>query len=338
MKPLVSILIPAYNARNWIAETIESALAQTWPNKEVIVVDDGSRDDTAEIARRFSSRRVQVIVQENQGASTARNTAFAHAQGDYIQWLDADDLLSPKKVETQMVVVEQGVSPRTLLSGGWAEFLSRPHRAVFRPTPLWADLSPLEWLIRKMGLNLHMQTATWLVSRELTEAAGPWDPRLTTDDDGEYFCRVLLASDGVRFVENCRTYYRTSGSSSLSYLGRSRKKLESQLLSMRLHIGYLRSLEQSSRVDQACLAYLRTWYPYFYPDQPDLMAELQALAREAGGSLSEPELSWKYDWIRKLFGWRAAQRAKVFLPQMKWGALIRLDRVAARLEGRRAPL
>ena len=73
-------------------------------------------------------------------------------------------------------------------------FNYRTKRARFVPTSLWQDLSPVEWLLRKMGENLHMQTATWLTSRELTEAAGPWDTRLLSDDDGEYFCRVLLAS------------------------------------------------------------------------------------------------------------------------------------------------
>ena len=65
MKPLVSILIPAYNAERWIADTIRSALAQTWPRKEIIVIDDGSRDRTLEIARQFASREVRVITQQN---------------------------------------------------------------------------------------------------------------------------------------------------------------------------------------------------------------------------------------------------------------------------------
>ena len=95
MMPLVSVLVPAYNAEQWIAGTIRSALAQDWPRKEVVVVDDGSRDRTLAVAREFASREVAVITQENQGAAAARNRAFSVCQGDYIQWLDADDLLSP---------------------------------------------------------------------------------------------------------------------------------------------------------------------------------------------------------------------------------------------------
>jgi glycosyltransferase involved in cell wall biosynthesis len=175
MKPLVSILIPAYNAEEWIGETLRSAIAQTWERTEIIVVDDGSKDRTLEIARQFQSQRVQVITQDNRGAAAARNIAFGLSQGDFIQWLDADDLLSPDKISLQMAAAEQLGNKRMLISCGWGRFLYRYYRAEFIPTPLWSDLSPKEWLLRKMGQNLYMQTATWLVSRELTIAAAPWE-------------------------------------------------------------------------------------------------------------------------------------------------------------------
>src|SRR5215510_10877008 len=101
-EPLVSILIPAYNAGAWIDETIRSALDQSWARKEVIIVDDGSSDNTADIARRRECSFVKLIEQENQGAARARNRALSIAQGDYIQWLDADDLLAPDKITRQM--------------------------------------------------------------------------------------------------------------------------------------------------------------------------------------------------------------------------------------------
>src|SRR5438093_3355190 len=107
MKPLVSILIPAYNAERWIAETMRSALRQTWPNKEILVVDDGSTDQTLRIARQFPSKAISVVSQKNQGAAAARNKAFDLCQGDYVQWLDADDLLSPDKIAKQMEAAEQ---------------------------------------------------------------------------------------------------------------------------------------------------------------------------------------------------------------------------------------
>src|SRR5215468_4372384 len=179
MTSLVSILIPAYNAERWISDTIRSALAQTWPYKEIIVVDDGSTDGTLAVVRRFEPRGVRVFTQPNQGAAMTRNTAFSLAQGDYIQWLDADDLLAPDKISKQMEAANECHSKRVLFSSAWGAFLYRVSKAQFSPTSLWRNLSPVEWLLRKMGQNLHMQTATWLVSRELTDAAGPWNTRLS---------------------------------------------------------------------------------------------------------------------------------------------------------------
>jgi len=334
MKPLVSILIPAFNAENWIAETLSSAVAQTWPRKEIIVVDDGSADRTAEVARRFASKEVAVVSTQNQGASAARNHALQLSKGDYIQWLDADDLLSPDKIERQLAAPVKGEGKRILLSSSWAYFNYRPHRARFLPTSLWQDLSPCEWLLRKMGENLHMQTATWLTSRELAKAAGTWDTRLMSDDDGEYFCRVLLASEGTRFVPEARVFYRVTPSNRWSYVGTSDKKKDALLLSMRLHIQYLRSLEESQRVRKACLTYMQTWLDQFYPERPDIVAELQSLAAQLQGRLETPRLRWKYAWMKPVFGWKAAKWAQMTLPQLKSSLVSRWDRAMYRLEAR----
>jgi glycosyltransferase involved in cell wall biosynthesis len=338
VKPLVSILIPAYNAEQFIAQTLESAVGQTWPNKEIIVVDDGSKDQTLAVARRFASKNVYVVTKANEGAAATRNKALSLSQGQYIQWLDADDLLSPDKVALQMEVAENAAGRRTLLSSAWGRFMYRPHRAEFIPTPLWADLPCAEWLVRKMGQNHHMQTATWLVSREMTEAAGPWNTRLLGDDDGEYFCRVLLASGGVKFVPGAKVFYRMSGYSRLSYIGNSDRKMEAQLVSMKLHIGYLRSLEESDRVRAACVRYLQNWLPNFYPRRMDLVNEAQAMASSLGGHLEMPSFPWKYGWIQKLLGWDAARRAQLLLPQMKWSAIRSCDRMLSRLDQRPSTL
>ncbi len=334
MKPLVSILIPAYNSERWIAETLRSALGQTWENREIIVVDDGSKDQTAAVAKKFASERVQVLTQANQGASAARNKAFSLSQGEYIQWLDADDLLAPDKIARQMEVVERGAGERTLLSSAWAHFMYRPSGAHFIPTSLWNDLAPLEWLTRKLSQNLFMQPATWLTSRKLTEAAGPWDTRISLDDDGEYFCRVIMASESIRFVPESKVYYRRSGFGSLSNVGRTNKKLESQFLSMQLHIKYLRSLEDDEKTRDACLKYLQTWLIYFYPDRLDIANELEKIAAECGGKLASPRFPAKYAWIQSLFGWEAARQAQVFVPRLKLSAKRSWDRAMFRLENR----
>jgi glycosyltransferase involved in cell wall biosynthesis len=333
MKPFVSILIPAYNAEEWIAETIQSAIAQTWTRKEIIVVDDGSRDRTAEVAQSFACREVTVVSRENQGAAAARNYALKLSQGDFIQWLDADDLLGPDKIERQLIALRETDSRRVLLSSAWAHFNYRTHCASFVQSSLWQDLSPLDWLLKKMNEDLYMQTATWLTSRQLVDAAGSWDTRLLSDDDVEYFCRVLLASEGTRFIPEARVFYRnTSLSNRLSYIGASNAKKDAMLLSMKLQIQYVRSLEESERVRQASLTYIRNCFKNFYPERPDHMAELQALAAELGSRLEEPQLRWKYAWMRPIFGFKAAKRAQMTLPQVKALLLKKWDKVMYELE------
>ena len=332
--PLVSILIPAHNVERWIAETIQSAVAQTWPDKEIIVVDDGSTDGTLAVARRFESRSVRVVTQPNQGAAVARNTAFSLAQGDYIQWLDADDLLTPDKIVKQMEAVEESQNKRTLFSCGWGYFIYRASKAKFVPTSLWCDLSPLEWVLRKWEGNLHMQTATWLASRELTEAAGPWDTRLLGDDDGEFFFRAISASNGIRFIPQGKVYYRITPSNRLSDIGRSDKKIEAQFLGMKLQIEYLRAREDNERVRAACVSYLQMWLATFYPNRPDLVQEAQQLANSLGGQLSLPKAPWKYIWIEKLFGFGAAKETQWYYNQAKSFTLREWDRIMYELSAK----
>jgi glycosyltransferase involved in cell wall biosynthesis len=329
MKSLVSILIAAYNAEHTLAYTLKSAIAQTWPHKEIIVVDDGSKDRTAEVAASF--KEVKLVSTGNHGLSGAQNNAYKHCHGDYIQYLDADDLLAPDKIEKQLAAVRQEDGKRILLSSPWAHFFYRTRNARFVNSSLCQDLSPVEWLIRKMGETNHMQNATWLVSREIAEAAGPWDAQLNYDQDGEFFCRVLLASAGTRFVPGTGIYYRVSGMSSISFIGNSDKKKDSLLRSMRLHVQYLKSLEDSERVRKACLAYLQYWSQYFYPERSDIFGQLQALATELGGHLEAPRLRWKYAWMEKVVGYQAAKRAQFYLPQFKSSLLRKYDKALFQL-------
>src|SRR5262249_47471090 len=156
-------------------------------------------------------------------------------------------------------------------------------RARFDPSPLWCDLSPGEWLLLKMEQNLYMSIATWLVSRQLTDSAGPWDTQLSTDEDGEYFCRVLLHSDGVRFVPGANAFYRVAGLNTVSNVGRSKRKMEGLFRSMQLHIEYLRSLDDSERARAACVKYLQNSLINLYPERPDIMEQAKQLASTLGG-------------------------------------------------------
>lgn len=337
MNPLVSILIPAYNAEDWIGYTLKSATEQTWPNKEIIVVDDGSNDRTAEIARRFASKSVKVISKPNGGLSSAVNVAYRACQGDYIQELDSDDIMMPNKIERQLGALREGDSKRILLSSPWAYFFYRTRLSRFVNTSLCQNLTPVEWLLRKLGENLHMQNATWLVSREIAEAAGPWDESLVYDQDGEYFTRVLLASERTRFVPETGIFYRFLGTGRVSYIGNSRKKKESLLRSMKLHIKYLRSLEESERVRKACATYLQNWYGVFYPSPPDLAEELRRMAAEFGSRLVPPPFPWKFAWIARVFGREAARSVQAWISEFKFWLARSWDELMFKWESRQAP-
>jgi hypothetical protein len=185
-----------------------------------------------------------------------------------------------------------------------------------------------------MRENLHMQTATWLVSRELTEAAGPWDNRLSLDDDGEYFCRVICASESVRFVPAAKVFYRSAGFNRLSTIDRSDKKLESQFLSIKIQIEHVLALDNSDETRAACVKFLQIWLFCFYDYRKDLASELQQLAFRLGGRLEVPQVRKKYRWIQQLAGRRAARRAQDLLPEAKWRCLGFWDFVLSGFEKR----
>src|SRR5262249_24552816 len=127
MKPLVSIGIPSFNSAQWLGQAIESALAQTWPEKEVIVVDDGSRDESPEIARQFGTK-VHLIVTENRGGNQARNEALRAARGEWMQFLDADDYLEPEKIAQQFAEADGGAEVDVIYSPTWIEDLGKKTR------------------------------------------------------------------------------------------------------------------------------------------------------------------------------------------------------------------
>src|SRR5206468_8893832 len=110
----------------------------------------------------FESKRVKVSTQSNAGAPVARNRAFELAQGQFVQWLDADDLLDREKIARQMAVAAQVADPTVLLSGAYGTFYHRPDKAAFIKTSLWRDLTPVDYLLTRFNENVCFQTDAWL--------------------------------------------------------------------------------------------------------------------------------------------------------------------------------
>lgn len=316
MANLVSILIPAYNAEKWIGQTMESALNQSWPLKEIVVVDDGSTDKTPRILKTFSSRIVKLVRQENRGGPAARNHALRYAQGDFIQWLDHDDLLDPDKIRNQLQSERFDNDPGTLLSGSFAQFYFSRARARFCPGPLWRDLAPVDYFLIKFGQNTWLHPSVWLVSRRLTEAAGPWSEVRSPYDDGEYFCRVVAACERIVFVPEAKSYWRVGNANSMNR-NRSDEAIEAMYATTLMSIGRFRALEDSSRTRTACVQCLQDTFDALGPNSLRVQEKARRLAQELGGRVSIRPLRPRYRLIEPMLGRRIAGVMQDWVPVMR---------------------
>lgn len=308
----VSVLIPAYNAESYLAATLESVIAQTWPNLEVIVVDDGSTDDTLTVARQYASATVRIVSQVNSGASAARNRAFAMATGEYIQYLDADDLLRPDKIQLQLSCLQQRPSAQ-LSSSAWAMFQDAPDESKLQPTILWRDYTdPVQWLVDAWENGAWMQPSAWLTHRSLIESAGPWDEQISLHDDGEFFSRVLLKSTGVVFCGTAISFYRKGVHNSLSSI-RSEKATWSHLAVCQAYENQLLAHKNTAVTRRACANnYQRLIYEY-YPYYPHIRALARERVHALGGSSAEPYHTPAFRIIDKVFGWKISKRLQNFV-------------------------
>lgn len=311
MTPLVSILIPAYNAAPWIAETLSSALGQTHPRCEIIVVDDGSRDETVQRTRAVADAhpdRIRVVSQTNAGASAARNHALRLARGEFIQYLDADDLLSSRKIELQLARLASAPAA-ALATCRWGRFESSPAEARFVDEEVFRDFAPEEWLLLHVAECRMMHPAAWLCPRTVLDAAGPWDESLSLNDDGEYFARVVLASSGMVFTADAdaATYYRSGLGGSLSRR-RSATALSSLYRSIEKISALVSAREDSPRTRAALATYWQRLAYELYPDDPAGSRRASGRARDFGGSDLRPPMGARLRWFSRIFGWRAAYR------------------------------
>lgn len=195
----VSVITPCYNGARFLAETLQSALAQTQPPHEIIVVDDGSTDDSAAIAESFGPP-VRVIRQSNRGESVARNRGLAEATGDYILFLDADDLISRDALERLSKAA--GSAPNAVALCGYAEFESDPSHPLRVQVPAKAGLFPR--VIRSSIAPPHC----FLTPRETVRAAGGFNESIRHGEDWEFWFRIALQNPPLVTVRQVAAYYR----------------------------------------------------------------------------------------------------------------------------------
>lgn len=313
MNCTVSILIPAYNAERWVGSALQSALDQSWPKIEIIVVDDGSTDQTLAVAKRYESAKVKVMRQENRGAAAARNTALREAQGDFLQYLDADDLLSADKIREQLVLLRENPNYLSVSSAVYFFDGQDPDSGLEERSGAVDTDDPVQWLMQLLGSDGPTCTVphgAWLTPRLVAERAGPWDDSVRSpDDDGEYFARVVLASRGIRASKAGRYYYRKfvqGGSYSTTY---SEVLLRGRLHSLNCKAKWLLARTSDPRAYRTLANRYVDLAFGAYPSFPKLTDEALRKTQEMGGTDYIPRFgTWKGNLLSRVLGWKVTKK------------------------------
>jgi glycosyltransferase involved in cell wall biosynthesis len=218
MLPLVSILMPNYNKSPFLHGTLHSLLKQSYVHWECIVVDDHSSDSSLDILNEFASTDSRIKVYRRpdsliKGANSCRNFAFSVCSGEYIQYLDSDDQLSENKIKRQ-VIQATNVKNNDVFVSNWAvtkigikaepECLNR-----FDDFPS----HPVDLLLKGWSERTFIPCFSYLVPRELIKRSGGWDEKLVKNQDGEFFCRILVNANKIYYDnEGYGIYVQSPGS------------------------------------------------------------------------------------------------------------------------------
>jgi glycosyltransferase involved in cell wall biosynthesis len=193
--PRFSVIMAAYNAAATIESSVASVLAQTERDFELVVVDDGSTDDTAALVRAFDDERIVLVQQENHGLGAARATALRHARGAYVGVLDSDDLYLPRYLELHGAALD-GADAGVGFAYSDAWVLELPARRIRRRTssayvdpPVPPPDTAESFLLEMLRRNFVSALAT--IRRSVLEETGPWNPRFRSAEDYELWLRVL---------------------------------------------------------------------------------------------------------------------------------------------------
>jgi glycosyltransferase involved in cell wall biosynthesis len=200
MSPLVTIGIPCFNTERWISAAVQSALDQTWPAKEVIVVDDGSSDGSLAALEKFGDA-VRVVCAEHRGGNHARNLIVENARGEWVQFLDADDYLEPEKIAQQFSETSGGEDADVIYSPTWLEDSRKNTRL---PSELDPSLDLFaQWLAWQMP-----QTGGALWRKTTLDALGGWKESQPCCQEHELYLRALQAGARFRFAPTPHAVYR----------------------------------------------------------------------------------------------------------------------------------
>jgi glycosyltransferase involved in cell wall biosynthesis len=311
--PLVSIIIPVFNSQESLAETIESALAQTWPNKEIIIVDDGSSDKSLDVAKGFKNPAIKIFEQENKGASAARNKGLAEAKGEYIQFLDADDLLNSIKIEDQLRLLKE--KPGAISNCATIHYFDKSDPYLNQHAHEWyseGSTNGVQFLTRLYGGSLigpayggMIAIHAWLCPKAIIEKAGKWNEELSADDDGEFFCRVILASNEIIYSDKSLCYYRKYVQKKSLSTANNYDANKSLLKSNDLKAEHLLEKTTDAKTKLALSRLYWTLVVSFYTKYKDLAEEAEAKAMQLAPEYEfNPYGSGIKQMLSKLFGWK----------------------------------
>jgi len=212
MEKLVSVIIPCFNAEKWLIEAIDSCLKQSYLKIEIIVVDDGSTDNSLEIMKGYADK----IIWEtgpNRGGNHARNRGFALSSGDYIQYLDADDYLLPEKIERQVRFLEE--TGADVVYGDWRYRQHLPDGTSFLD-----DINvsgPKEDFLESLLANHQwVPPVALLYTRALVKSCDGWDENLRAGQDRDFLISVALSGAKIVYQHGCYSIYRKYGNTSTS--------------------------------------------------------------------------------------------------------------------------
>ena len=203
----VTIVLPAYNASEYLTETINSVLSQTYADFELLVIDDGSTDNTRDIVNDFCQRdsRIRLISQKNQGVSVARNNGIKMARGEYIAFLDSDDLWVPDKLAKH--VEHLTANPKLGLSFARVEFITFDGKSTGKySNPRMVDISAKDLYEE----NAAVTPSNAVISRAALEQVGGFDGELSGAADAELFLRLKCHGWEVEGINEVLVLYRTS--------------------------------------------------------------------------------------------------------------------------------
>ena len=200
--PLVSVIIPAYNCESFVGQAIDSVLAQSYRPVECIVVDDGSSDRTAQVVQGYGDR-VGYIRQDNAERSAARNNGIAHASGDYLCFLDADDFIAPEKIADQLAYLEAHPDFDLVYSrvAYFREQAEGGCQSPRRPTPAGE-------VLRELAFSNFITIHTPLIRRRAIDRGGLFDPRFNRFEDWDFFLRLALTGTRFAFLDRINAYVR----------------------------------------------------------------------------------------------------------------------------------